>query len=288
MKNTKKYLNVIILVLVMSLLFSSFVCAKENTETTFWDYKVMSHAMGGYGDTIYSNHAMALNKTIKSGQKLIEVDAILTTDGKLVMSHGWDKYSCTYNGIKYNKNNATTMTYKKFMSIKMHGKYETMDAKQWSQYVIKHDEILWEIDLRTLTKKQATKTAKELIRTFKGHEECLDMFLIQVGSEDMYNGIHDVYPFKHYQYFIHKSELTTIDSVLKFCIDKNIESMAVNYKYMSDDIINKIKDAGLKILCYTVDDKELAQKMIDMGADTICSNFLLESDFFEDKNDDIY
>lgn len=279
MKKSNKHLKLIVFMLIFNLLFSSIIIAKENDKNTFWDYKVMSHAMGGYGDNIYSNHAMALIRTIKNGQKLIEVDAILTTDGKLVMSHGWDKYSCKYNGIKYSKNNAKTMTYEKFMTIKMHDKYKTMDAKQWSQYVIKHDEILWEIDLRTLTKKQATKTAKELISTFKGHEECLDRFLIQVGSEDMYNGINDVYSFKHYQYFIHKAELTTIDSVLKFCIDKNIESMAVNYKYMSEDIVKKIKDAGLKILCYTVDDKELAQQMLDMGANTICSNFLLESDF---------
>lgn len=279
MNNIKRYLRIIVFVLVSSISLSSFSFGKETDDVTFWDYKIMSHAMGGYGENIYSNHSLALNRTIKKGQKLIEVDAILTTDGKLVMSHGWDKYSCTYNGIKYNKNNKKTMTYKKFMSIKMHGKYKTMDVKQWAKYVVKYDDILWEVDLRTLTKTQATKTAKALIDTFEGNEDCLDRFLIQVGSEDMYNGINDVYKFKHYQYFIHKAELENINDILQFCVDNNIESMAVNYKYMSEDIVKKIKDKGLKILCYTIDDKELAQQMLDMGADTICSNFLLETDF---------
>lgn len=272
----KKYIKILSFILILILVTSSpLICANEKS---FWDYKIVRHAMGGYGGTIYSNHEKALKKSIEKGFKFIEVDMILTNDDKLVMSHGWDKYSCKYNGIKYSKKNKTNMTYKKFIKLKMHGKYNTMDANQFSEYVLNNKDILWELDLRTLNYTQSVKTAKAIIRTFNNDNNVLDKFLVQVGSEEMYKGINEVYNFKHYQYIIHDYELGNSENVIEFCTKKGIESIAVKKDYMNDNLVKLIKDNGLKILCYTIDNTQEARDMLSMGADVICSNFMSEND----------
>lgn len=275
----RKIKSVICMMFMLFIIFVNILCIKAETkEDPFFKYNVVRHAMGGYKNTIYSNHELALKKSIKEGYRFIELDLILTSDNKLVCSHGWDKYSCSYTGIKYTKTLEKNMTYKKFMALKTHNKYATMDAKQWSEYVKKNEDIVWEIDMRTLNTKQSEKTIKELVKLFDGKSKYLDRFLIQVGSEEMYTAIYNVYNFKYFQYFIHKSELEYIDDVLSFCSDNNFLSVAVNYKYMSEEVVKKIKENGLKILCYTIDDKNIAQDMIHMGADTICSNYLSYDD----------
>lgn len=163
----------------------------------------------------------------------------------------------------------------------MQGKYTTMDAKTWfTKYVLKHKNIKWEIDFRTLTDEQAKATAKKLKELFKGNEKILDRILLQVGTEEMYNQFHKYLPTaKNYQYFIHKAELKKVNDVIDFCTANEINAMAVNYEYMSKSIVREIKDANMNILCYTVDDVEVAKDMLDMGADCVCSNFLNKKDF---------
>jgi len=94
----------------------------------------------------------------------------------------------------------------------------------------------------------------------------------------MYFAFNDVFPFQNYQYFIHKNELDHIDEILKFCVDHNFQSMAVNVNYMTKTRIKKIKAANLYLLCYTIDDPDLARQMLELGADSICTNFILPGD----------
>lgn len=249
-----------------------------NNSDIFFDNTVMAHAMGGYKNNIYNNHEKALKNTIKNGYKFIELDLILTNDKNptLVCSHGWNESTCKYNGIEYIDNLENTMTFKQFKKLKIQGKYSTMTAKQWVKYLKKYDDIVWEIDFRTLSYERAKQTAEKLISLFNKNElYLLDKVLIQVGSEDMYKAFSETYNFKHYQYFIHKAELNKIDNILKFCVEHNFDSMAVKSSYMTKDRVDKIHNSNMKVLCYTVDDIKQAKKYINMGADCICTNFIL-------------
>lgn len=252
----------------------------ETAPATFWTYKTMTHAMGTHENNTYCNHEEALKSSIEKGQKLIEVDAILTTDGYLVMSHGWDKYSCTYNGIEYDASNVGDMPYHEFIGLKLYGKYHTMDAEDWLEYVVKYEDIFWEMDLRTLNKTQAKKTAEAIVATFAGKEECFERILIQVASEEMHQAMESVYEFPHYQYFTNKKTAWYMEDIVKYCRKNKIESVALPETYAYDYFISMIKEADLKILCYTVDDKERAIDLVNKGVDTICTNFLLEFDFY--------
>ena len=229
----------------------------------------MAHAMGGlYSDDgnieIYNNHAVALQNSINNGYKIIELDLILTSDEKLVCSHGWKKQTYNDTGVKYNSNEPI-MSYDRFMNTKIQGKYKTMDVYDWKEYVINNPNILWEVDLRTISYYEASVTAEKLCEAFDYNSELLNRMLIQVGSKDMYMAFSETFDFKYYQYFIHKSELSKIDSILKFCKKHNFAGMAVNSNYMTKERIDKIHNSNMKVLCYTVDDIKQAKKYINMG-----------------------
>lgn len=255
------------------------------------DFKVVRKSMGGFIGKTYCNHEKALAFTlgIGSGVQYVGVDLMLTTDGKLVCSHGVDKKTCKYNGTEYKDKYKNGISYKDFMKLKIQGMFKPLTVERWKKYVIKYKRSFWELDLGNLNKDKSIEMAKAIVSLFEGNVELFDKFLIQVDNKEMFEGVNSVYNFKHYQYLINtKTELKDIDNILKFCNDNGITSISINYKYLDQDLVNKIKKANLRILCYTIEDKELAQKMLDMGVDAVYSNFLFESDFFEDKNDDIY
>ena len=279
MKNIIKIFTICLLIIVN---LSCITVKAEVSEREFWDTKILRHAMGGIEDEngkhVYNNTVEALENSIKLGYKTIEIDLILTKDNKLVCSHGWSYETYKNTGVEYDSENPV-MTYDEFMNTKIQGKYTTMDAETWLKYAISNPDIMWEIDFRTLDDKQANMTAIKLKQLFRKNEYLLDRVMLQVGTKEMYNQFHKyLKTAKHYQYFIHKKELKIIDEIIDFCVNNKIESIAVNYKYMTKKRVKKIHDANIKILCYTIDNIDLAQDMLNMGADCICSNFLFDVD----------
>ena len=249
----------------------------ETSDVNFFDNKVMAHALGGYKGNKYNNHELALKQSIENDYKFIEVDLILTKDEKLVCSHGWSKQTYLDTGVEYNKKNPV-MTYEQFMSTKIQGKYDTMDVSKFVEYVKEYDDIVWELDLRTLDYNASVKTATAIVKAFDNESEYLDRLLIQVGSKDMYNGIDSVYKFKHYQYFISKANIEQLSYVTSYARANGIESYAINKDYVTQEIMDELHKWGKKVLVHTVDSVEEAQKFLDMGADTICTNFVLPSE----------
>ena len=48
----------------------------------------------------------------------------------------------------------------------------------------------------------------------------------------------------------------------------------VHYKALNKEVIDILHKAGLKVNCWTVDDKEIAEQLAEWGVDYITSNIL--------------
>ena len=57
------------------------------------------------------------------------------------------------------------------------------------------------------------------------------------------------------------------------CIQFNI-GIDINYKLLNKDIVNLCHKYNLIVNCYTVDDKDIALKLIEMGVDYITTDCL--------------
>lgn len=261
----------------------SAIVVKEQPE--FFQYKIMAHALGGLENTYtYSNTLEGLQQSLALGYKFIEVDLILTADNKLVCSHGWSEQTYKDTGVRYDRNNPV-MTYEQFMNTKIQGKYTTIDATKIVEMMKKNQDIYVEIDLRTLDKATATKTAQAIVEVFHYDRVLLDRLLVQVGSSEMYEAIDRVYHFKYYQYFVHKAEVKNIDKIISFCESKGIVSVAIKDKYLNAMLISKFKDHGLFILVHTVDTVEEAVMWLTSGVDIICTNFITYEDINRNGSD---
>jgi glycerophosphoryl diester phosphodiesterase len=239
----------------------------------FFENKYMAHAGGGYEGNIYSNTEEAIRSSIDNGYKFIEVDMTLTSDDKLVCSHGWDKNTCEATGIEYTDGKAPT--YDEFMSWRIHGKYGTIDASTVIEIMKEYPDLLVEIDLKKFGKARTKRAVTQLVELADYDEQILDRILMQFTSETAYFAIKEIYDFKYYQYFTYKSRIADeLEDVIKFCKDNKIVSIAVNYTVLTDDMIDRIKDNNLYLLAFTIDDEDLAQEFLDRGVDTICTNFI--------------
>jgi hypothetical protein len=88
------------------------------------------------------------------------------------------------------------------MNTKIQGKYTTIDATTIVEIMRNNKDLLFELDLRTLDREAATKTANAIKEVFGTDTSITDRLLVQVGSPEMYEAIDDVYHFKYYQYII--------------------------------------------------------------------------------------
>ncbi|OPJ58051.1 Ig-like domain-containing protein [Clostridium oryzae] len=210
----------------------------------FVNYKLMAHALGAVDNTyIYSNSLEGLEQSTKNRFKYMETDIILTSDNKLVCSHGWTKFTYDYTGVPYNAENPV-MTYDEFMNTKIQGKYTTIDLSTIVEYMKKHKDVYFMFDLRTIDKATAIETTQKIIEAFKDNEKLFDRIVMQAGSQEMYEGIDSVYHFKYYQYFIHDSEIDSIDNIINWCKKNNIVVASIYEDAITEDIIRKLKENG--------------------------------------------
>ncbi|BCN28906.1 glycerophosphodiester phosphodiesterase family protein [Anaeromicropila herbilytica] len=246
--------------------------------TAFDTNDLVAHALGGLENKyIYSNSLEGLRQSIEKGYKLIETDLILTKDGRLVCFHGWNQATYKNTGLRYDQKNPI-MTYKEFISKRIQGKFTTIDISTIVDYLATTEDIYFVFDLRTLTKKNAIKTAEQIKVAFKNKESLTDRVIIQVGSKEMYEGIDSVYHFPHYQYFVHNEELKELDQLLQWVKDTGIIAVSIHYESLTPPIISKVKSYGLYLLTHTIDDIAKAKELLNSGVDIVCTNFITKNE----------
>ena len=68
-----------------------------------------------------------------------------------------------------------------------------------------------------------------------------------------------------------------LDSILTYCLDHGICSVAMRTNFVTKENVRKVHDAGLYAFCYTVsDDAVYANYLLQLGVDMICTDFVTE------------
>lgn len=234
---------------------------------------LMGHAFGGMDDKTYHNTMAALEHGIETGYKDFEIDFSYTTDGRLVLSHGWSPSNCKCIGITY-KPDFDNMTYERVMNMPIHGN-PIMDARQFYERVKDEPDYRFEVDFH-FVQEHRKEMVQELVKDFENDGQVLDRLLMQVYTQQMYQIIDGVYRFKNYSYLAGKY-VYRLDEFLTFCLDKGICAIALRANLAKREYIDKIHNAGLYVMTYTVQrDADYAKHLLDSGIDTICTDFITE------------
>lgn len=237
---------------------------------------LMAHAFGGMNGKTYHNTMPAFKNGIKNGYKYFEVDLSYTTDQRLVLCHGWTESNCKHTGFKYEPS-FQSMTYSRLMRMKVHGN-KMISARKFYKRIRRLDKYTYEIDLHNVEGEQMEKRMRALEKDFKYDQKVLDRLLIQVYSKQMYESIGDTSYFKHYQYLVGKN-VHNLDDILTYALDYGICALALRFNLAKPEYIQKIKNAGLYVMCYTINkDLVVARNLLDSGVDTLCTDYITQEE----------
>ena len=235
--------------------------------------KYLAHAFGPYEGHIYQNTDVAFRESYSLGFRYFEVDIKATTDNRLVLCHGFSKKSCDLTGMTYSDEFKKGVTHELFMKQNIQG-CPVMDFTRFIDLMREFPDTYFELDLHTLDLDHSRLIAGLILTELDNNIDLIDRILIQVNDREMFKGINSVYNFPYFQYNV-KDDIDNIDSIIDFCLSNQICSVGIKGMYITKDIVKKIKKSGLYILAYTIDGRRRAPKLLLMGVDTICTNYLV-------------
>ncbi|MBP3616792.1 MAG: hypothetical protein J6J38_02035 [Lachnospiraceae bacterium] len=243
-----------------------------------FEHKLVAHALGGIDGYTYLNSKEGCEDSYSKGMRFIETDLFLSADGALICSHGFKKADVERMGIA-ELTVGTPPESAVWDKMRFFETYSTADGDDILYYLETYPELYFEFDMRSLKGEDAYRMARAVVDKFGKDSEIFQRILIQVYSIEMYEIFKEVYDFPVIQFYLTESYCKEIDTYIDFCKSHDIVSVAVSDSYVTDEILDKLRNSGIKILVHTIDDVQKAEDYLEKGVTVICTNHLyMEAD----------
>lgn len=236
------------------------------------EFPLIAHAGGGIDGYEYTNSMEALINSYKNGFKLFELDLSLTSDGYLVARHGWDE--------NYGQNFLTENgppTYEQFINSPYYSQYTPIDFQFILKFLKKHRDTFIILDGKVRSPED-TKILYEKIGLLTNNLSARikkriipQMFYEQDLEIIRQYGFHDVL------YVVGREEYTPA-SLAEFCDANDIRAVSLSPYRVNSEMIHALKEKGIKIYVYTINDVEKMTMYFDMGVDGFFTDFIIPAD----------
>lgn len=255
--------------------------SSEDSNNNFMDYKVISHAMGGIRDQAYTNSYEAFIANYEKGNRVFEVDLLLTEDGKLVARHEWTQYMTELlqqQGELPADRQSSRLNYSEFKQSKILGSYDPLD---WSD-ILDLMEDYPDIYIVTDTKEQEPEDMKrELKMLVDGAKDrnpaLLERVVPQIYDQPMLQMVNNIYEFPSVIYTLYATK-DTDQEVIDFVTGHSIEAVTIPEQRATRTFISKLKKAGIVTYVNTINDTTDINKFQKMGVNGFYTDFLTEKD----------
>ncbi|MFJ8258645.1 phosphatidylinositol-specific phospholipase C/glycerophosphodiester phosphodiesterase family protein [Peribacillus asahii] len=268
----------VIVVLNIAILLSFITgCSNFEKKDHWTQSSLIAHAAGGINGLEYTNSLEAFHRSYEKGFRLIEVDVSITEDGRLVARHGWDE---DYGQNLSNK--GEPITYKKFMSSPIHGKYTPMDFGKLLDLMEKYKDVYVIIDGKT-TSVEATKRLYKKIgnQVADLDTQILNRLIPQMFYEADLEIIRS-YGFQDVLYVIGREEYTP-DSIARYCQENNIPAVSLSAKRTTDELIDALAKYNIVAYMYTFNDLEVMKTYYAKGIQGFFTDFTEPADIKDVK-----
>ena len=285
--------------------FNRYTRAKEIAGRWYSKYSTVAHAMGDIDGHYYTNTLEAFNKHYEAGTRVFEVDFSLTSDNKLVCTHGWQDHKINRLGIE--DGDESPMSYEEFMSSLVCGMYTPLDIDAVINIMKEHEDIYiildfgadldfdYETNIDLIFDLDALMLRnKMLIDRFKEVDETLLTRVIpQIYYEDHYKELDKYYHFENYIYTLYKNfDKTTPKQIMQFVTENEISVITSNLiddqEITTKEVLRQIKNdrtlsKEMALFLHTYDDEKEVNKLYELGYSGIYSNILDETYFKQEK-----
>lgn len=307
MKKFKRFLSILLVFWVALTLFASYkikVDRKKEEERIqnlwFSKYHVVAHALGAIDGYSYTNSLEAFKLNYQNGTRLFEVDFGITSDQKVVLTHGWKEHKQKRLNIKDDSD--SPMSYKDFMNSKIYGKYQPLDLKGLISLMQKYKDFYLILDFgkeldwddekqvdRIFEIDKLISYNKMIIDEFKKVDEnLLKRVVPQIYYEQHYKRLDKIYHFDNYIYTLYKNyQKTTPKQIMDFINENKIDVITTNLidkqaivtkELLRQFNLNRTTKKSKAIFIHTINDKEAAKKLMIDGYKGIYTDILNEKD----------
>ena len=222
--------------------------------------------MYGINNDTYTNSKESLEYGYSKGIRIMEVDLLYTSDNRIVANHFWTD---------------DILNYDEFMNNGIYNKYSPINLEILIDYMIMYDDMYIVID----TKEDAYSDKYlniyvELVEYCKSIDiSLLDRVIVQIYSYDMFYDIEEIYDFDNYIFTIYKFTDFNIMNLCIFSIYNDIDVIGlpewlIEDGTIKDNYIKLIKNKGLFVYVYTVNDGNIMNKYFNIGIDGIYTDFI--------------
>ncbi len=255
-------------------LFEKYIVSSLNNKDKFTYYanktQKVAHAGGAIDGHVHNNSLEALNKSYSEGIRIFEIDFSYTSDGHLVLTHGFTEndYANVW-GIPYDEEKSI-MDYKTFKKTKMFGKYTTMDLEMLVEFMKTHEDVYVIPDIKYGgTAIIAIKAYHDIIDAIDD-PTILSRFFGAFYNTRAYEYVSKIYNFELKTLFVKDS--AKIESTYEYCKNNNIQMMIINKNIYTKEVADYFKDKNIIINVYTLNKASDIDYYLKLGANLVTTD----------------
>ena len=259
--------RILAFILVAVLMLSLFACGGDKPTDTIKIEKsgVLMIAHRGLSGLEKENTDSAFVAAGERSYYGIEADVRRTADGKFVICHD-EKLKM---GFLKKRIDVEGSTLEELLAIDLptenEGEYEHLtDLDSYIEICKRYDKQV----ILELKSEFTNEEITSIISILKAHNYLERVTFISFYYEQL-QFIREQLPDQPLQFLTEWFS----NRILRMLVEDKID-IAISHKRLTNRVMRKLKEAGIKVNCWTVDDARIAQKLIDMGVDYITTNIL--------------
>lgn len=245
-----------------------------NFDYSWTKHPYIAHALGGIMGDVYTNSYEAFLLNYQLGQRVFEVDFLMTDDGETVALHDAEQW---HNSIQQNPDDALTSG--NFLSALFNQKYHTIDYRTVVDLMITHPDIYLVTDSKYTDKSHVTAEFTQIIDYAKSKDvSVLDRFVVQIYHPEMLEWVMELYPWKSVIYTLYQDPNWTPENVVQFAEQSGIKVITISgYELLDQPATAKLwNEANLIIAAFTMNNLNQVRTLWqDYGVQIIYTDFLL-------------
>lgn len=237
---------------------------------------LIAHAGGAVRETMrngtYTNSLEALVQNYNLGHRVFEFDFCQTTDNRLACIHDWKKYG-----------NGHAVSEEEWLATKVGGLYTSLTLETLMDQMLVIPDIYVVTDTKSyeLTPEEISYQFQMLYDTAMERDpEMLDHFIPQIYSDEMYDILMEIYPWKSLIYTAYATK-NTGEQIASFAqAHDNIQVITcpAGDKRFTDAVKEQIHTSGKKLYIHTVNSYSKLADYLTAGVDGFYSDYLLPYD----------
>jgi glycerophosphoryl diester phosphodiesterase len=229
--------------------------------------KVIAHGGGAYKGYETTNSVEAVNNAIENGYKIIELDMDLSSDGKIIMLHDWDRTAEHYFGAAFSRK----LSQKQFSNLTVHGRLEVLTFEKLAGILERHK------DIRIITDTKGSNL--ELLSAIKEqYPQLTDRLIPQIYDYDQWSKVREL-GFSDVILTIYAMADPDMDKIAAFAKEHGIYAVTMPDYFAERGYCSRLSGKGVKVYIHPVSSYEDAQQFFRLGAYGVYSGSLLPEEF---------